>query len=63
VAKIKIKDLEAVAATEAKLHFGEILHRASVDGQKFLVNRSGRPVAVILSYNEYVRLTSQKKGN
>ncbi len=56
MAKIKIKDLEPIAATKAKTLFGEILHQTSVDGKKFVVNRQGKPVSVILSYNEYCKL-------
>jgi hypothetical protein len=59
--KIKIKDLEPIAATKAKLLFGDILHQTSVNGKKFVVNRQGRPVSVILSYNEYLELIGQKK--
>ena len=58
--KIKIKDLEPIAATKAKTIFGEILHETSVDGKKFVVNRQGRPVSVILSYNEYIELVGEK---
>ncbi len=54
--KIKIKDLEPIAATKAKTIFGEILHQTSVDGKKFVVNRQGKPVSVILSYNDYCEL-------
>jgi len=61
VAKIKIKDLEPIAATTAKIKFGDILHQTSVDGKKFLVNRQGKPVSVILSYNEYCKLIAQGK--
>lgn len=59
--KIKIKDLEPIAATKAKLLFGDILHQTSVNGKRFVVNRQGRPVSVILSYNEYCELVGQKK--
>jgi len=54
--KAKVKDLEPIAATKAKLVFGEILHETSVEGKKFLVNRQGKPVSVILSYKEYLKL-------
>ena len=30
--RIKIKDLEAISATDAKVRFGEVLHRTSVEG-------------------------------
>jgi prevent-host-death family protein len=60
MAKIEIKDLEPIAATKAKILFGEILHQTSVNGKRFVVNRQGRPVSVILSYKEYLELTGQK---
>lgn len=56
VARRPDTDLEPVAATRAKVHFGDILHQTSVNGKKFVVNRQGRPVSVIMSYNEYCRL-------
>ena len=50
--KIKIKDLESLPATKAKTIFGELLHQTSVEGRKFLIDRHGKPVSVILSYKE-----------
>ena len=61
MSKIEIKDLEPIAATKAKVAFGEILHETSVEGKKFLVNRSGKPVSVILSYKEYLELLEKAK--
>ena len=58
--KAKAKDREPIAATKAKLVFGEILHETSVEGKKFLVNRQGKPVSVILSYKEYLKLLEQQ---
>ncbi len=57
--KIQITDIEPIAATQAKVNFGEILHQTSVNGKRFVVNRQGRPVSVILSYNEYCELMEQ----
>lgn len=57
--KITIKDLCPIAATKAKVSFGEILHETSVNGKKFVVDRHGKPVSVILSYHEYCRLVRQ----
>ena len=54
--KIKIRDLETVPATRAKTIFGELLHQTSVEGRKFLIDRHGKPVSVILSYREYQEL-------
>jgi prevent-host-death family protein len=58
--RIKIRDLEAISATDAKVRFGEVLHRTSVEGQAFVVNRQGRPVAVVLSYKRYLELTKNQ---
>lgn len=49
-------ELVPIAATTAKTNFGDILHQVSVEGKHFLVNRSGKPVAVILGYREYSEL-------
>ena len=54
--------LVQVAATQAKVKFGEILHETSVEGKRFLVNRQGKPVAVVLSYRDYVELLAGIDG-
>ncbi len=56
MAKIKINDLESINATQAKIAFGDLLHQTSVNGKKFVVDRHGKPVSVLLSYNEYISL-------
>jgi prevent-host-death family protein len=61
MSKIKFKDLEPVSATNAKVHFGELLHQTSIDGRIFVVNRQGRPVSVILSYKQYCELLEKQK--
>ena len=58
MARIKIKPLEPIAATAAKVNFGDLVHQTSVDGKKFVVNRHGRPVSVILGYHEYCELVA-----
>jgi len=63
MARIKIGHLEPIAATKAKVNFGELVHQTSVDGKRFVVNRHGRPVSVILSYHEYCELDADaEKG-
>jgi len=59
--KIKIKDLEPIAATKAKIHLGDLLHQTSVNGKRFVINRQGKPVSVILSYREYMELVEKSK--
>jgi prevent-host-death family protein len=63
MSQIHIDDLEPVSATDAKVKFGEILHETSVNGKKFIVDRHGKPVSVILSYREYRELLEGKKGH
>jgi prevent-host-death family protein len=60
--KIQFKDLEPVAATKAKTYFGEMLHQTSVEGKRFVVNRQGKPVSVIISYKEYLELVEKAKA-
>jgi prevent-host-death family protein len=60
--RINIKDLEPISATDAKIRFGELLHRTSVDNEIFVVNRQGRPVAVVLSYKHYSELIKNQKA-
>jgi len=64
MAKIKIDDipdLEQIPATKAKVKFGELLHETSVNDKRFVVNRQGKPVSVILSYREYLKIISENK--
>ncbi len=59
MAKIQITDLESIKATQAKIAFGDLLHQTSVNGRKFVVDRHGKPVSVLLSYNEYISLVER----
>ena len=45
-----------MSATEAKLHFGELLRRVSEGRESVLVERGGRPQVVVLSVCAYERL-------
>ena len=58
MSRIKIGPLEPIAATAAKVNFGDLVHQTSVDGKRFVVNRHGRPVSVILGYHEYCELVA-----
>lgn len=44
-----------VSATEARVHFGEMMRRAE-DGETLLVERAGRAMVVMISMEEYARL-------
>ncbi|MBX3070543.1 MAG: type II toxin-antitoxin system Phd/YefM family antitoxin [Thermomicrobiales bacterium] len=48
---------KTVTATEARVHFGELLRAVSEERATYVVERAGKPQAVILSSEEYQRLT------
>lgn len=60
-ARIRIGDLEPIAATRAKVILGEILYETSVNRRRFVGNRQGRPVSVIMSSKEYCELVYRRK--
>ena len=45
-----------VSATEARIHFGELMRRAVEDGEAIIVERGGKSAVVVLSVQEYERL-------
>lgn len=46
----------SVTATEARIRFGELIRRVAEDGESVIVERGGKPQAVVLSVPEYERL-------
>ena len=46
-----------VSATEARVHFGEILRRVGVNGETVFVEKGGRLQVVVIGAAEYERLT------
>ena len=52
--RIKIEDLDTAAATDAKNHFGELLHRVVYSRIPVLVERHGQPVAVLVDIDHSV---------
>ena len=52
--------MKALTANEAKTHFGEMLlnaQRAPVQ-----INKNGKPVAVLVSFDEYANIEALKTG-
>jgi prevent-host-death family protein len=47
---------KVVSATEARVHFGEMMRRVVEDQQIIVVERSGQPQMVLLSVSDYERL-------
>ncbi len=48
--------LEAIPITCARRDFLPLMERVSGEKHKFMVTRQGKPVAVVLSYEEYSRM-------
>ena len=49
-----------VSATEARIRLGEWMRRAVEQGEIIIVQRAGRPYAVLMSFEAYQRRQGQK---
>jgi prevent-host-death family protein len=55
---------QVVSATEARVHFGELMRRAVQTGEPIIVERDGKPIVVVLHIGEYERLLrGQQQGD
>jgi prevent-host-death family protein len=52
-----------VSATEARIHFGELMRRAVEDGEAIIVERGGKPTVVLLSFEEHRRLVKGQQAH
>ncbi|MDF2867716.1 MAG: prevent-host-death family protein [Gammaproteobacteria bacterium] len=50
--------MESLSANEAKTHFGDLLLK--VQREPVQINRNGKPVAVVLSVDDYLNLEALK---
>lgn len=50
-----LKRTSTISATDARIHFGEVMKRAEND-ETFIVERGGQPTVVIMSLEKYQRL-------
>ena len=60
-AEMSAEKKSALSATEARIHFGEVIKRAYVGGEHLVVEKGGIPVVVILSFPDYAQLIRQAK--
>lgn len=51
-----------ISATEARIHFGEVLRGVSEERATYLVERSGTPIAVVIPVEEYEALRQHEQG-
>ena len=47
---------KTITATEARIHFGEVMRNVVERGETIVVERGGKPVVVVISISEYNRL-------
>lgn len=51
-----------VSATEARIHFGELMRQVEEDGQPIVVEHSGSPRVVVLSVAAYEQLVAAQEA-
>ncbi len=51
-----------ISATEARVHFGEVMRWVVEAGTPVVVERGGKPRVVVLSVAEYERLTAGRRA-
>jgi len=51
-----------VSATDARIHFGELMRHVVEKQEPVVVERSGEPHVVVISVDEYERLTTARQG-
>lgn len=52
-----------ISATDARVHFGEVLRNVHEEQATYYVERSGTPVAVVIPVEEYEALRHQQLGD
>ena len=50
---------KTMSATEARIHFGELMRHVTEQQEPVIVERAGRPQVVIISVSEYENLVAQ----
>lgn len=56
-----MKGIKTIPALEARMHLGEIMKRAYKDGVRFIVEKSGIPMVVILRVTEYTQYIQERE--
>lgn len=56
-----MKDVKTIPALEARMHLGEIMKRVYKDGERFIVEKSGIPMIVILRVTEYTQFIQERE--
>ena len=62
-AQIKIQDLDTVTATDAKNRFGDLLHRGVYGHEPVLIERNGRPMAVLVDIDQFLDMRRKLRAD
>ncbi len=60
--QIQIQDLDTVSATDAKNRFGDLLHRVVYGHEPALIERNGRPMAVLIDIDQYLDMRRKARA-
>lgn len=52
-----------MSATEARIHFGELMRHVTEQNEPVFVERAGKPQVVVISVAEYENLLAQRASN
>ena len=52
---------EKIRVTEAKAHFSELMARAGYGGERFVIERRGKPLAALVSVEDLERLEEGRR--
>ena len=56
--------LKKISAVKARQNFGQIMDQVAIRGDDFIIERSGRPMAVMIPMDRYYQiLQAQKKAS
>ena len=55
------KARSTISATQARVHFGEVIKKAYVNQEPVVVEKDGIPIVVILSFPHYEQLLRESK--
>ena len=53
--------IKTIPALEARVHLGEIMKRSYKHGERFIIEKSGIPMVVILNANEYAKVIEERE--
>lgn len=53
--------IKTIPAVEARVHFGEIMRKSFKNRDRFVVEKSGIPMVVIINADDYAKLVGERE--